>query len=233
MRNEMFDEIQLGWDNTSPEEKLYIESRKTLAYVKAGLKRLVLLMRKLEHFRRNPLGNAMCKQMESQIYNQSLLLKRHQRALHDMVETYNRQLEDVESTASEISEQSQTSSSRADWEEVIAMSKMPIHFVSYRPRSVHGFDDKEGRSHGFSTPGDSQAASPEASSLHLMCDQKFFPTQMTPPMEEVIELKARIKELEKSPLFTSSPFAAKHSRQLGHVLGAHHNHHQHTPLSLP
>ncbi|KAJ1934213.1 hypothetical protein EC988_008875 [Linderina pennispora] len=168
--------------------------------------------------------------METQIYHQSLLLKRHQQALSDMVESYNRQLEDAESTASEISEQSQTSSSYADWEEVIAMSKMPIHLIACRPRSVHGFADKAGRSQFFAVPEDSQAATPEASSIHLTCDQKWFPTQMTPPLEEVIELKARIKELEKSPLFTTSPFAIKDSRQMGHVLGTHQ---QHTPLSLP
>ncbi|KAJ1770800.1 F-box protein: endocytic membrane traffic, recycling ReCYcling 1 [Coemansia sp. RSA 1843] len=39
--------------------------------------------------------------------------------------------------------------------------------------------------------------------------QKTFPWQMTPPIEEVAELRQRLKELEQSPLFTSSHIAKR------------------------
>ncbi|KAJ2846264.1 hypothetical protein J3B02_004453, partial [Coemansia erecta] len=84
---------------------------------------------------RNPLCGAMCKEVETKIYQQTLLLRRHHQQLNDMVGSYNRMNEDTDcSSQSDLS--TTPHSSQADWEEVIEMAKRPVESMVTRSQSA-------------------------------------------------------------------------------------------------
>ncbi|KAJ2570209.1 hypothetical protein IW140_002485, partial [Coemansia sp. RSA 1813] len=199
---------------------------------------------------RNPLGTAMCKELEAKIYQQSLIIIRFHSELVNMVEEYNRMSEESDSTQSTLN---QPYSSLTDWEEVIEMAKRPVEDViscsqpmgrssshnggsSSRSDSFFktiyqsplsdatatGSTDQAIGVKGASTGNLPAAPPPTAASSSdgriesktfntplRRIPQKTFPWQMTPPIEEVAELRQRLKELEQSPLFTSSHIAKR------------------------
>ncbi|KAJ1729697.1 hypothetical protein LPJ72_004836 [Coemansia sp. Benny D160-2] len=190
----------------------------------------------------------MCKELETKIYQQSLLLRRFHSELTSMVDEYNRMCEESDSTQSTLN---QPTSSQADWEEVIEMAKLPVEDVISRPCLMGGHHSGSSHNGGSGSNCDSffrtiyqsplsdttatgsadqavgtkstvAGASPTAPPPTAVgsngsgtdgraynvplrrSPQKTFPCQMTPPMEEVAELRQRLRELEQSPLFTSS-----------------------------
>ncbi|KAJ1902570.1 hypothetical protein LPJ81_003534, partial [Coemansia sp. IMI 209127] len=205
----------------------------------------------------------MCKDLETKIYQQSLIIERFHNELVDMVEAYNRMSEESDSTQSTLN---QPSSSQADWEEVIEMAKRPVEDVISLSQPMGSSSSHNGRSSSSKsdtffksiyqsplsdttvTGSADQAAGgsgakgvdaagalppappPTAASSSdgrienkafnaplRRVPQKTFPWQMTPPMEEVVELRHRLKELEQSPLFTS-PNVTKRIHQNGTAL---------------
>ncbi|KAJ2704188.1 hypothetical protein FB645_003492 [Coemansia sp. IMI 203386] len=234
MGNGMYCDIESYCDQPSEEEKLYLDSRKTLDYLKSAHSRLLLLMKQLNFYRRNPLCGAMCKEVETKIYQQSLLLRRHHQQLNDMVESYNRMNEDTDCSSQ--SELSTPHSSQADWEEVIEMAKRPVDSMFNRPQST-AVSNSDALFRSIYQPplsGTTATGSMEqlqnhgpSSDSQLRSSQKTFPMQMTPPMEEVVELRERLRVLEKSPLFTAMPSIA--AKMTSTVLSTG----QRSPYSLP
>ncbi|KAJ2527173.1 hypothetical protein EV175_007570, partial [Coemansia sp. RSA 1933] len=92
---------------------------------------------------RNPLGSAMCKDLETRIYQQSLIIKRFHSELIVMAEEYNRMSEESDSMHSTLNQQS---SSLADWEEVIEMAKRPVEDVISHSQPIGGCSSHNGRS---------------------------------------------------------------------------------------
>ncbi|KAJ1815506.1 hypothetical protein LPJ75_002343 [Coemansia sp. RSA 2598] len=185
---------------------------------------------------RNPLCGAMCKEVETKIYQQSLLLRRHHQLLNDMVESYNRMNEDTDCSSSQ-SDLSTPHSSQADWEEVIEMAKRPVESMFRRPQStaVSSSDSLFRSIYQPPLSGTTATGSMEQLQNHggsssdpqLRSSQKTFPMQMTPPMEEVVELRERLRVLEKSPLFTGMPSIAAKMTPGAMSTG------QRSPYSLP
>ncbi|KAI9469566.1 hypothetical protein LPJ78_001060 [Coemansia sp. RSA 989] len=207
MGNGMYCDVEPYCCELSDEEKLYAESRKTLEYLKVAHRRLNVLMKRLAHFKRNPLGSAMCKDVEANIYQQTLLIRRCHEELNMMVEQYNHMGEE---------DNSQTST-RDDWEEVMQMAKMPVDAVAMPAQWPH---------HSSSPSTASTPHISGATAVGLAVEkQKTFPWQMTPPIEEVVELRHRLRELEQSPLFTDT--CPKH--KMASVLATG----QRSPYSLP
>ncbi|KAJ2785748.1 hypothetical protein GGI15_001808 [Coemansia interrupta] len=244
MGNGMYCDVETYRQEHSAEELLYINSRKTLDYLKTAHSRLVLLMKQLNFYKRNPLCGAMCKEVETKIYQQSLLLRRHHQQLNDMVEDYNRMSESSSDSSSQ-TELSTPHSSQADWEEVIEMAKRPVETMFRRPQS-------KSSSHGdsifkciYQSPlsGTTATGSMEQQQQGTQADaqpqmrssQKTFPMQMTPPMEEVVELRERLRVLERSPLFTAVPAVAPTSAAAKnlHVHLSMLSTGQRSPFSLP
>ncbi|KAI8323003.1 hypothetical protein GQ54DRAFT_297054 [Martensiomyces pterosporus] len=167
----------------------------------------------------------MAKQVETQIYQQSLILKRQHESLNSMVEEFNRQNEDTDSTQS-----SSQHSSQSDWEEVIEMAKMPIDYVLSRSHATGSSNgDEVFKSLYYSSPSCSTAMTPgqNMNSFRRKSPRKAFPQQMTPPIEEVIEFREKLREIEKSPLFSATPLTKR--TQIAEMLADT----QPTPLSMP
>ncbi|KAJ1995525.1 hypothetical protein GGI26_000945 [Coemansia sp. RSA 1358] len=252
MGNGMYCDVESYSTKPTEEERLCLESRKSLKYLKDAHRRLVLLMKKLAHFKRNPLGSAMCKELETKIYQQSLLLKRFHNELNSMVEEYNRMCNRVEEGMVSTQSTLNQTSSQADWEEVIEMAKLPVEAVLARSQPIggshhhHHHNSSSSSQNGGSSsscdsffksiyqsplsgttaaesvdhsagitstaaPAPAPTPAPEASRVaeakisnaHKSL-QKTFPWQMTPPIEDVVELREHLRVLERSPLFTST-----------------------------
>ncbi|PIA15702.1 hypothetical protein COEREDRAFT_81830 [Coemansia reversa NRRL 1564] len=213
MGNGMYCDMELYCYVSTGEERLYSESRKTLDYLKSAHRRMSLLMKQYNHYKRNPLCGAMCKDLESKIFQQSLLLRRFHYELNSMVELYNH-LDDEDDTTQ--------TSTHADWEEVMEMAKCPIENVIPRMQSLH---NAHGSSASASPVKSAQSSSPLVASTTATAtasvDQKAavakttthktLPWQITPPIEEVVELRQRLRVLEQSPLFTNAPVDRKGS----------------------
>ncbi|KAJ2493049.1 hypothetical protein IWW37_000876 [Coemansia sp. RSA 2050] len=210
MGNGIYCEVETYTCELAPDERLFRDSREKLNYLKGTQRRLLLLAKQLAHYGRNPLGGAMCKEIEARMYQQMLLASRNHIELSAMVDTYNRMLEDSEATAS--GPQSQQSSSLADWEEVVEMAKMPVESVPTRSPARS--------SSSYETPFKSIYMVPKATAPADDADSrrshKTFPQQMTPPIEEIVELRESLKLIEQSPLFTTTPtFKAAKAPALG------------------
>ncbi|KAJ2881504.1 hypothetical protein FB639_002601 [Coemansia asiatica] len=177
----------------------------------------------------------MCKEVETKIYQQTLLLRRHHQQLNDMVGSYNRMNEDTDcSSQSDLS--TTPHSSQADWEEVIEMAKRPVESMVTRPQSaaVSNGDSLFRSIYQPPLSGTTATGSMEQLQNHgsrsdsqLRSSQKTFPIQMTPPMEEVVELRERLRVLEKSPLFTATPSISAKMATAGLSTG------QRSPYSMP
>ncbi|KAI7827911.1 hypothetical protein BX661DRAFT_198472 [Kickxella alabastrina] len=148
----------------------------------------------------------MCKDLEIKIYQLSLLLQRHHQQLVDMDEKYKRmhQAEPEPLTKN---------SSLADWQEVINMAKLPIDplFIysqsnktkSCEPvfKSIYHSPSSETTANSLSTE---KLDEQNTSGIQVKrVSQATFPMQMTPPMEEIVQLREKVRALEKSPLFAS------------------------------
>ncbi|KAJ1957224.1 hypothetical protein GGI12_005083 [Dipsacomyces acuminosporus] len=183
----------------------------------------------------------MCKKIETQIYQQTLILKRQQGDLRRMVDEYNRQNEDADSTQSPSQHSSQD-----DWQEVIEMAKKPIEFVLSRSNSSSS--SHSGSSSGGSTANNGSSSrdevfksvyyssSPSSSTATTISSsgenvpvksRKAYTQQMTPPIEEIIEFREKLREIERSPLFMATPPTKR--GQIGALFSSSQN----TPLSLP
>ncbi|KAJ2850664.1 hypothetical protein IWW36_001708 [Coemansia brasiliensis] len=218
MGNGMYCDVEPYCCELSEEEKLYAESRKTLEYLKAAHRRLNVLMKRLAHFKRNPLGGAMCKDVEASIYQQTLLIRRCHEELNAMVEQYNHMGDEDDSTQT---------STRDDWEEVMQMAKMPVDMAAMPAQWPHQSSSASSCNtlpKATHTPPISGATA----SVGLAVEkQKTFPWQMTPPIEEVVELRHKLRVLEQSPLFTDT--CPKQPHKMASVLATG----QRSPYSLP
>ncbi|KAJ2724031.1 hypothetical protein GGI07_002236 [Coemansia sp. Benny D115] len=207
MGNGMYCDIPAYREELTAEQQLYLSSRKTLEYLKAAHSRMMLLMKQLSFYKRNPLCGAMCKEVETKIYQQSLLLKRHHQQLNDMIEKYNRMSGKTDGESTPLSQHS----SQSDWEEVMEMAKRPVESMCARPLSISSTAasaDTVFKSI-YQSPASSTATSAESIAPPARGSQKTFPMQMTPPLEEVVELREHLRVLEKSPLFTAMPATIK------------------------
>ncbi|KAJ2296159.1 hypothetical protein IWW54_007009, partial [Coemansia sp. RSA 2705] len=154
--------------------------------------------------RRNPLGAAMCKEVEAKIYQQTLLIDRFQGELCAMVERYNHANDAQDSTQA---------SMQADWEEVMQMARMPMDVAVARTQQLQQQHNSSGSAANASSGSSinslfniAHCNSPAMSGTTAMGSdaQKTFPMQMTPPIEHVVELRQRLRQLEQSPLFTDA-----------------------------
>ncbi|KAJ2611571.1 hypothetical protein H4S08_003084 [Coemansia sp. RSA 1365] len=155
----------------------------------------------------------MCKDLESKIFQQSLLLRRFHYELNNMVELYN-YMNDEHDT--------KQTSTHADWEEVMEMAKCPIENVIPRMQSLHNAHGsnistspvKSTRSSSpivASTTATATASVDQKAAVVKTTAHKTLPWQITPPIEEVVELRQRLRVLEQSPLFTNAPVCRKGS----------------------
>ncbi|KAJ2159676.1 hypothetical protein GGF46_002848 [Coemansia sp. RSA 552] len=190
MGNGMFSEMEEYCGTQTDQERLYLESRAKLAYCKQACRRLRHLLSRLTHFRTNPLGGPMCKDLEKQIFQQRLLVQRVQAELDDMVAQYNQSCQGSESDVAD------SGSTQADWEEVMEMARQPIDSIREQQRSI-GSCMQSGSLSGTSTA--TESVDVDAG--------KAFPWKITPPLEDMAAMRKRLRILEQSPLFTDMPAA--------------------------
>ncbi|KAJ2899952.1 hypothetical protein GGI21_001153 [Coemansia aciculifera] len=215
MCNGIYCDVESYTCEPSPDERRFRESHEKLDYLKEGQRRLVWLIKRRAHYQRNPLGGAMCKEVDMQIYQQTLLISRHFAELQKMVDEFDRELSS--SSTTEASTPSPQSSQRqADWEEVMQMAKMSIGDLAYHEpaksssnnsssktlfKSIYISPSLSSSSSSASTATASEVGSADA---HSRKARKTFPAQ-TPPKEEMIKLRESLKSIEQSPLFTTMP----------------------------
>ncbi|KAJ2819967.1 hypothetical protein FBU31_005364 [Coemansia sp. 'formosensis'] len=198
MGNGIYCEVESYKFELTPDERMFRDSRDKLNYLKGTQRRLMLMAKQLAHYQRNPLGGAMCKDIETRMYQQTLLAQRSHRELIAMVESYNRKLEDSEAPTP--TPQSRQSSLQSDWEEVIEMAKMSVNSMCTRTPAQSSSSCETLFKSIYVVP--KATASVDA---HTHKSHKTFPLQMTPPIEEIVELRESLKLIEQSPLFTATP----------------------------
>ncbi|KAJ2340605.1 hypothetical protein GGF43_006376 [Coemansia sp. RSA 2618] len=201
MGNGMYCDVESYCCEQTDDERLFAESRAKREYLRGAHRRLNLLMKRLAHYKRNPLGQAMCREVEMKISQQTLLIKRQSDELMSLVEQYSR-IDDDEDTQA---------STQAAWEEVMELARLPTDMVFAQRRplgsstsvGVAGSD-----SSGLTMPGTAHSDSPHMSGTTAAGSegekQKTFPWQITPPIEDVAELRQKLREMEQSPLFTDA-----------------------------
>ncbi|KAJ2082136.1 hypothetical protein H4R24_001832 [Coemansia sp. RSA 988] len=230
MGNGMYCDMELYCREETDEERLYSESRKSLDYLKCAHRRMSVFIRRLQYYKRNPLGTAMCKDLETMIFQQSLLLRRFHYELNEMVERYNHMNDEDDTTQT---------STQADWEEVMEMAKRPLELVIPRMQplynthssSVSASPTKSTQSSSPHMSGTTATASVELKAVVSKAPaHKTLPWQITPPIEEVAQMRQRLRVLEQSPLLTDAHLAQKASlpRQLPLLPTA-----QRSPFSMP
>lgn len=162
----------------------------------------------------------MCKDVEKRIYQLTLLLDRFHHELSDMVSQFNR-MQEAKSKASSSSSPSPTPpeepSYKADWEEFMEMAKAPVSSMMDPYQSKSNSWSNGGSNNDtlfksiYQSPQPSNGTSGGSSTVKgTSCSnsgssQKVFPQQMTPPIEELRELRDKVKQIEQSPLFTVDP----------------------------
>ncbi|KAJ2740866.1 hypothetical protein GGI20_005568 [Coemansia sp. BCRC 34301] len=175
---------------------------------------------------RNPLGGAMCEEIDKRIYHLKLLINRNHQELKEMVEEYNRILLSAGSTAAS-TPPSQSSSQQADWREVMEMAKLPIESLSANtPTKSSSSTETLFKSIYISTPSTATASESGSADVHIRKSLKTFPSQ-TPPFEEIVQLRESLKIIEQSPLFTITPVFKKEQPSFVMYVG------QLSPKSLP
>ncbi|KAJ1729368.1 hypothetical protein LPJ61_003557 [Coemansia biformis] len=247
MVNGMYSAVEAYCCAPSDEERLHDESRKTLEYLKAAHRRIALLLKQHSHYRqvfgahapriRNPLCGPMCRDIEGRLFQQQLLLRRFHSDLNNMVNQYNRMNSEAD--------YSQTST-QADWEEVMEMAKMPVDVVASRSHSIHNShhssssasvgagssacgshprapDRSQPRSADRSSPMSGATATASVDHRPKAIPPAPHPSWCpTPPIEEVVELRQRLRELERSPLFTDGPLLHKLHHRAAVLAAPHH-----------
>ncbi|KAJ2473025.1 hypothetical protein GGI02_001157 [Coemansia sp. RSA 2322] len=134
----------------------------------------------------------MVKELQIKINQQTLLIERNQRELYAMDKQYNSMLYSSDAPAP-------APSLQADWEEVMEMAKIaPENMPARSPASSNSSSETLFKSMYGTTAAESAEA-------HTRSQQRTFVPQMTPPIEEVVELRERLKVLEQSPLFADPP----------------------------
>ncbi|KAJ2479136.1 hypothetical protein IWW56_003285 [Coemansia sp. RSA 2131] len=191
MGNGMFCDDESYWCEQSDDEKLIEESRKTLQYLKTAQRRLNMLMKRKAHYESNPLGSAMCREMQTSISQQAMLIRRHYDELSTIAYEYSHVESDVQKSTQE------------DWEEVMQLASMPIDMLLARPQSRSNNTVASSSSSCYSMLRTTHYNSPMSGSTANESEQRTL-WQMTPPIEEVAELRQRLKELEQTPLFTDA-----------------------------
>ncbi|KAJ2496401.1 hypothetical protein GGH96_005867 [Coemansia sp. RSA 1972] len=190
MGNGMYCDDDLYWCEQTDDEKLFTESRKTMQYLKTAQRRLRMLMKRKAHYESNPLGSAMCRETEKSISQQAMIIRRHLDELDAMSYDYSH-IDDESSTQK---------TTREDWEQVMQLASMPIDMLRTNSHS-HSSTIASSGSSCYSMLRTTHYNSPlSGSTAHS--EQKMW--QMSPPIEQVAELRQRLKELEQTPLFTDA-----------------------------
>ncbi|KAJ2761066.1 hypothetical protein IWQ57_006145 [Coemansia nantahalensis] len=178
----------------------------------------------------------MCRELDTQIYQLRLMLARFHADLNAMVDQYN--------ILAGADDDSQVST-KADWEEVMEMANRPADAAASRARPVPSTHNNSSSttvaadssacgsqphsaSHASPMSGTTASPSPSAEQKPKATQHAPFPWCSTPPMEEVVELRQHLREIEQSPLFTDSPPLHRLHRQAP-LLPVQ----QRTPSSLP
>ncbi|KAJ2096772.1 hypothetical protein GGI03_007081 [Coemansia sp. RSA 2337] len=197
MVNGIYYEIETYKCELAPDERLFRDSREKLKYLKSTQRRLEVMLKQLDHYQSNPLGGAMCKDIETRLYQLTLIASRSHRELIEMVVSFECRLESSEATTPDPQSQRQ-----ADWEEVVNMSNKPLEeLLGNRPARSNSSSETLFKSiYTAPTPGTTASDGGKSRRSH-----KTFPTQTTPPIEEIFNLRESLRLIEQSPLFTTPP----------------------------
>ncbi|KAJ2781568.1 hypothetical protein H4R18_002800 [Coemansia javaensis] len=181
----------------SIEEKLYEDGCSRLEYLRAAYRRMRLLRKQREHFR---------QELDAKMHQQTLLVQRIQSELGETIDGY-------DLVCARASGAPPPPSAADDWHEVMEMSQMSVDELRYRMRRTKNGLYSEGGS-GASSTSTSSATLPAAAPPHAQQHQQpkteatqsmSYPWSLTPPAEEIIGMRRRLREMEKSPLFTAHP----------------------------
>ncbi|KAJ2432691.1 hypothetical protein IWW41_002473 [Coemansia sp. RSA 2522] len=192
MGNGMYCDDESYWCEQTDDEKLFLESRKALEYLKTAQRRLRMLMKRKAHYESNPLGSAMCRETEISISQQAMIIRRHLDELATMSYDY-----------SHVDDETDTQkTTQEDWEQVMQLASMPIDMLRTSSQSHNSNTVASSSSSCYSMLRTTHYNSP-MSGTTAHSEQKAM-WQMSPPIEEVAELRQRLKELEQTPLFTDA-----------------------------